>query len=365
LEAYIIKAISVIPGKPDSLIILNLNKPKIQKSTEILVKTLQVGIDGTDFETLNETQPDSVNNKPRMILGHEALGVIKEIGQNVRDFKEGDLVVPTVRRPCNVHSCIPCSNGESDMCITGLYKERGIKELDGYMSEYFVEDQNYLLKIPNQIKDVAVLIEPLSIVEKTIENIFEIQKRLKWDPKTSLILGAGSLGILFSLYLKWRGLKTYVYSRNLKNDIRTNILQGIGVKYISTNDVEIEELKQKLGNIDIIIEATGSSKVAFDGMKILGINGIMALIGITKGNKVIKIPSDKLNLDIVLGNKVIFGAVNSNIRHFEKAKSKLINIKEWLPILRKLITNKYKKEDYRLAFFGSYKQKPIKSIILF
>lgn len=149
-------------------------------------------------------------------MGHESLGIVEEVGNNVIDFSIGDYVVATVRRS---DDCIKCRNGESDMCLKGNSKERGIKGLHEFMSEYYKEKPEYLIKIPDKHKEVGVLLEPLSIVEKGILQMFEIQRRFVWKPRKALIVGAGIIG-LFATLLRTQGLDVYTLATREKDGLK-------------------------------------------------------------------------------------------------------------------------------------------------
>src|SRR5262249_42349905 len=157
--------------------------------------------------------------------GEEWLGEVVEVGPAVARVRPGDLVVPTVRRPCPQAACRACRNSRQDYCFTGDFRERGIKEAHGYMAEFVVEDEKYLNRVPAELRDVGVLVEPLTIAEKALAQIWHVQKRLPWSapgiPEAergrghrAVVLGAGPVGLLGALGLVTAGFETYVYSRS-------------------------------------------------------------------------------------------------------------------------------------------------------
>ena len=81
----------------------------------------------------------------------------------------------TVRRGCG--QCPPCLMGRADMCQTGNYRERGIHGLDGYQTEFVVDKEQYVVSVPAELEAVGVLMEPLSIVEKAIDEALRLQAR--------------------------------------------------------------------------------------------------------------------------------------------------------------------------------------------
>ena len=325
------KAVIVNPNQPNSVAISDVSKPSFTKD-QVLIQTLRVGIDGTDREInagLYGTPPPGFEY---LILGHEAVGKIIEIGENVADFNVGDIVVPTVRRP---DDCEYCQQGYFDLCIKGEYTERGIKGEHGYMAEFFVENPVFLLKIPADLEELAVILEPLSVVEKGIRESWEMQTgRMPWNPKTAIVLGIGMIGILASLVLQSKGLDVWIYSRDVKDSPKVKFMNSLGIHYVSAQDVDLKDLPQHLGiNLDFIFEATGNSTVAITAISIIGLNGILCLTGVTGGATQITICADCLNLEMVLGNKAIVGTVNSNYVDFEQGLNHLIEFKAQYPTL--------------------------------
>ena len=307
------KALAIYPGQKNSMHIEDIEKPK-HDNDSVLIKVLRVGVDGTDKELISAEYGDAPKGYKYLITGHESLGVIEEVGVNVKGFKKGDIVVPTVRRPLG-HSKFD-EIGWSDFTTESVYYERGINLLHGYLTEYIVEKPAFLTKIPEELKGIAVLLEPTSIVEKAISQAYEIQKRMKvWEPKKALFFGTGTLGLLGCMILRLKGLEVHAVARSKPPTINSTLLQEIGVTYHSLKEESLDEIA-KIGPFDIIIEATGYSPNVFEGMKMLAKNGIEILTSVTGGNKEIEVPSDKLNLDFVLGNKTVFGTVNANIDHF-------------------------------------------------
>lgn len=353
------KAVAVIPKKKTSAHLINVVDPKIG-GTDVLVKVIRVGIDGTDSEINDGMYGEAPGKEKKLIIGHESFGVVEEVGKSVRNFKKGDYVVATVRRPCGI--CINCANGESDMCLTGMFKERGIAGLHGFMAEYYKESPDFLVKVPLEFKEIGVFLEPLSIVEKAMHQVFKIQNRMKWNPRNALVLGAGSIGLLATMLLREKGLTTYTVARSPKGCLKSNIAKICGSTYIDVNETCLLGLKQKIGNIDIIIEATGSSKVAFDAMQVLATNGVLCLTSITGGNSRLGISADKINLDMVLGNKLIFGTVNANRKHFEMGITHFQTFQSlWPGLLKKMITRRCALQDFKEGL--DRKREDIKTVL--
>ena len=149
-------------------------------SGEVLVRVIQVGLDGTDTEINEGLYGEATPGDNYFIIGHESLGVVEEVSSGVSDINVGDLVVATVRRP---GGCLNCQAGENDMCLDGNYTEWDIKGAHGFLTDYYVEVPDYLVTLPAEYEPVGVLLEPITVAEKGIVQALEIQRRM-----------AGSLG---------------------------------------------------------------------------------------------------------------------------------------------------------------------------
>ena len=204
------------------------------------------------------------------------------------------------------------------MTTDDIYFERGINLLHGYLSEYYVDDADFIVKIPPGLKEVGVLLEPTTVVEKGIAQAFEIQRRLRvWHPKRAAVMGAGTIGLLATMVLRLKGLDVTTFALNQKPNLNAELIEAIGARYVSTKDKSIAEGSKENGPFDLIFEATGFSPVVFDAMQVLGKNGVLVLSSVTGGDRTIEIPADKINLGFVLGNKVMVGTVNANREYFE------------------------------------------------
>jgi threonine dehydrogenase-like Zn-dependent dehydrogenase len=313
------KAIAVHPGKPNSVHLAELPKPSIQSVGDgkgILVRVLKVGVDATDRE-INEAK---YGNPPPgydfLVLGHESYGIVEEVGPNVRLVRPGDYVTATVRRP---GGSIYDKIGTYDMTSEETYYERGINLLHGYLTEYFVDHEDYIVKIPPGLKHLHVLMEPMSCAAKAIQQAYEVQRRLKvWRPTRAFVLGTGQIGLLAALVLKLRGLDVYCVARSPRGTLASEIVEGIQCTYVSLSETPAAEMVKRIGKADLILDATGSSETAFNAMQYLGHNGVLVWTSITGGNKTTQIPSDKINIEWVLGNKLLLGSVNANKEHFER-----------------------------------------------
>jgi len=333
------KAVVVTPSVKDSSRIQEIPIP-VPSDYEVLVKAISAGIDGTDYEINQGLYGNPPEGEDFLVIGHESLGQVKEIGSGVKELKPGDYVVCIVRRPCP-ENCSNCARDQMDMCLTGNYRERGIKGLHGFLSEYYVVQPRFLVKVPDSLKDIGVISEPVSIVEKAITETYRIQERLSWKPERALVLGAGTIGLLSTFILTIRRIRVSCLAKGEPDKVRQEIFSRLGINYFNVDDTNVETLKNRGERFDIIIEATGFSPLAFHTLDLLALNGIMCRTGISGGDKLITIHSDRINLDMVLGNKVVFGSVNANRTHFEQGLRDLEIInKKWPGLLGKLITRR-------------------------
>ncbi len=347
------KALVVNPGKKDSLHFADVPDPKLSAG-EVLVKMVRAGLCGTDSDINRGDYGQAPEGDDYLVLGHENFGVVQEVGKNVNGFKAGDFVVSTVRRPCGI--CYNCAHGEVDMCSSGKYTERGIMRRHGFMAEFYIEEPQYLNLIPPEIEDIGVLLEPMTVVEKAIDHCFLIQKRMSWMPKMAVVLGAGPVGMLAAAVLRHRGLTTYVVGRDPSNDLRSTIVGQLEAHYFSVANATLMDLKKEINEVDLIIEGTGSSRVAFDAMRLLSPNGIMALLSVTGGHTTAEEPIDAINQELVLQNNVVFGSVNANPRHFKMGAADMVEIeRKWPGVLRQLITNRIPWTDFKRWFGGEIK----------
>jgi len=313
-----VKAIAVIPGKANSVHLAELPMPSVSdvpNGRGVLVRVLRVGVDGTDKEINAAEYGAAPPGCDFLVLGHESFGQVVEVGANVTELKPGDYVVATVRRP---GSSIYDQIGTNDMTTDDVYYERGINLRHGYLTECYVDDAEYIVKVPRGLREVGVLLEPLTVVEKGIAQAYEIQRRLRvWHPKRAAVMGAGTIGLLATLALRLRGLAVTTFSLSPKPNPNADLVEAIDARYISTKEVAIKDGAKKFGPFDVIFEATGASSVVFESMQVLGKLGALVLSSVTGGDHRTEVPADRINLDFVLGNKVMVGTVNANREYFE------------------------------------------------
>ena len=368
------KGVGVVPSER-ALRLIDHPEPAITAPNELKIRTIEVGICGTDREicTFAYGQPPASNDY--LLLGHECLGEVVEVGAAVKNFKAGDLVVPSVRRPCADPSCIPCREGRQDFCRTWTFTERGINQIHGFMTEMFVEEEQFLTPVPADLRDVAVMAEPLTIAEKGLTQAWQVQKRLNWEHdnrdgngrgygRNAVVLGAGPIGLLGAMKLLIEGFRVSIYSRSPKPNFKADIADAIGATYISSVTTTVDDLGQQIGNIDLIYEAVGEGAISFDLMRVLGINGVYIFTGIPAMKAPIPVHADNLMRNIVLKNQAIVGTVNASPQAFIDAIRDLGEFKKrWPKQLAALITGRHTIDGYRELLVG--RAQGIKNVIEF
>ncbi|HET9272385.1 MAG TPA: glucose 1-dehydrogenase [Vicinamibacterales bacterium] len=313
------KALAVIPGRAHSLHLIDVPKPSLDEvpgGRGVLVRVLRVGVDGTDKEIDAAEYGQAPPGDDYLITGHEGFGQVEAVGPAVTGLVPGDFVVATVRRPgTSVYDSI----GTSDMTTDDVYFERGINLRHGFLAEYYVDDAEFIVKVPAGLQDVGVLLEPMTVVEKGIAQAYEIQRRLRvWRPKRAAVMGAGTIGLLAALALRLRGLDVTVFGLRSAPYLNSNLVERLGARYVSAAATPVMDGARDFGPFDVIFEATGYSPVVFDSMRALGKNGVLVLSSVTGGDRHVEVPADRINLEFVLGNKVMVGTVNANREYFER-----------------------------------------------
>jgi threonine dehydrogenase-like Zn-dependent dehydrogenase len=301
----------------------------------VLVQVLRVGVDGTDKEINAAEYGAAPPGYNYLVVGHESFGRVEAVGPQVTELKPGDYVVAMVRRPgSSIYDLI----GSQDLTTDDTYFERGINLRHGFLAEYYADDAGYIVKIPQGLKQVGVLLEPMTVVEKGIAQAYEIQRRLRvWQPKRAAVLGAGTIGLLATLVLRLRGFQVTTFARNPKPSLNADLIEELGARYEITSDLPVIEGAKKYGPFDLIFEATGYSPIVFESMQALGKNGVLVLSSVTGGDRKVEVPADRINLGFVLGNKVMVGTVNAGREHFEAGVRDLAQAEAeypgWLPRL--------------------------------
>jgi threonine dehydrogenase-like Zn-dependent dehydrogenase len=380
------KAVAVFPESKEVKLVEH-EETDISSPTDVKLRVLEVGICGTDKEICAFDYGTPPKDSPYLLIGHESLSEVVETGAGVSRLKQGDLVVASVRRPCPHETCVACRAGRQDFCFTGDFTERGIKEQHGYLTEFVVDDERYMNVLPARLRDVGVLVEPLTIAEKALTQVWQVQQRLPWEcvpaalkkanaaGKTqesgslhsvechrALVLGAGPVGLLGAMALVVAGFDTYVYSREAATSEKGQLVASVGAKYLSAETHNVEQLAEEIGGIDLVYEAVGASSLAFEVMKFLDTNGVFVFTGVPGRKAPVAVDTDLLMRNLVLRNQVAFGTVNAGRDAFEAAIRDLeIFHTRWPEAVNSLITMRVPIEQHSDLLLG--KAGGIKNVI--
>jgi len=330
-------AITVEPHKLDTARLEDIPEPDVSGGS-VLVEAIAVGVCGTDVEIVEGKYGWAPRGKTRLVLGHESLGRVVDPGPG-GVLQKGDLVVGIVRRPDPV-PCANCAVGEWDMCRNGLYTERGIKEIDGFMSERWRIEPEYAMKIDRSLGLLGVLLEPTTVVTKAWEQVRAVGQRAFWEPRTVLITGAGPIGLLAALVGKQHGLEVHVLDR-VQSGAKPDLVRDLGATYHAgaVADVGFEP--------DVIVECTGVGQVIADSLQAVGAGGVVCLTGVGSGGRTTGLSTADVAATMVLRNNVIVGSVNANKRHWYKAGQVLARTdRAWLT---RLLTRREQPEAFRRA----------------
>ncbi|MGB9963745.1 glucose 1-dehydrogenase [Halobacterium hubeiense] len=313
---------------------------------EALVRTLRVGVDGTDHEVIAGGHGGFPADDDHLVLGHEAVGVVDD--PNGTDLDAGDVVVPTVRRRPNGANDY-FERGEPDMAPGGQYHERGIEGAHGFMAEYFTSPAEFLVEIPDALADRDFLVEPASISEKAFEHAYAARSAFDWQPESALVLGNGSLGLLTLAMLEAddRFERTYCLGRRDRPDPTIDLVEALGATYVDSRETPVPEIPDAHEPVDFVYEATGYAKHAFETVDALAPNGVGALLGVPE-EWAFEVDGGRLHRELVLENKALVGSVNSGVDHFEAAVDTLQSLPEWL--FDDLVTGVYDLDEFDRAF---------------
>lgn len=315
------KAITVVPGKPDQVQVSELPHPPTALGG-LLVQGRLIGICGTDVDIVDNGYGWPPPGRDRLVIGHESLGTVLEAPEG-SGFTAGDLVAGIVRRPDPV-PCEPCSLGEWDFCRNGQYTERGIKELDGYGSQLWRIEPEYAIHVDAALGDCGVLIEPASVLAKAWEQTERIFTRASWRPKVALVTGAGPIGLFAALLGVQRGLEVHVLDRNSSGP-KAQLVADLGASF-HTGEVDDIGITP-----DVVMECTGHGSLVFELANVVAPDAVICLMGISSGTRSITVGLDQIDKEMVLENMVLFGSVNAGRRHYQQAAEALAKVdRSWL-----------------------------------
>jgi threonine dehydrogenase-like Zn-dependent dehydrogenase len=333
------RAVTVLPGVRDSIRLDDTAEPPLSDGA-VLVRTRALGICGTDHEILQGLYGSAPAGAERLVLGHESLGVVQEAPPD-SGFSEGDSIVGIVRRPDPL-PCPSCAAGEWDMCRNGGFTERGIKERHGFGSERFRVEPEFAITVDRDLGLAGVLMEPASIVAKAWDHVERVGRRSQaWSAQTLLVTGAGPIGLLAALLGRQRGFDVHVLDRNIGGP-KPGLIRDLG----GTHHAEAQSLRDM--RFDIVMECTAAPALIVESMARCAPSGIVCLLGVSPPGRKTEFDIGGFNRKLVLGNEVVFGAVNANRLHYREAADALARAdRSWLD---RLITRRVPLSRWREAF---------------
>jgi threonine dehydrogenase-like Zn-dependent dehydrogenase len=339
-------------------------EPQILSPTQIALRVREVGVCGTDREIVAGAHGDPPEGERYLVVGHEALAEVLEVGTSVTRLRKGDLVVPTVRRPCRDMRCRACAQGRPDFCVTGEFGQRGIRGVHGYLAERVVDEQRYMVPVPSELRDVAVLAQPLSVAEAALRQVEDYQRRLPWSDefegqggrppaRVAVVIGAGPVGALAALALRVRGWETFIHSREPRGK-KSALAESFGIGWSSRREETLEELSARAGPIDLVLEASGASPLAFEALPALGPNGVFVFTGIPGRKTPVPREVGSVMPGIVLKNQAVLGVTNPSVDAYRAAVQDLALLaRRWPTLLPQLVGSRRPMEDAREVLQGS------------
>jgi glucose 1-dehydrogenase len=301
------------PGQAHTTAVADLPDPRPAPG-ELMLRTLEVGVCGTDREISEGAFGVAPDVGGRLLLGHELLGVVESGGHG---FERGDLVTATVRRSCG--HCEACAEGSPDACHTGDYSERGITRLDGFASEMVAERAEHLVAVPASLGRLGVLAEPASVCARAIRQAKAVGERQPWRAERALVIGPGAIGMITAFFLRLDGFEVWIAGRSPSPNPKASLAEASGARYVCTADTPAADLAAETGGFDVVIEAAGDAQVMLDTLRLLRRGGVACLLGVDGRRRTIDIDGPVLGVDTILQNRALLGSVNAHARDWEAA----------------------------------------------
>jgi len=346
------------------LALRTLPEPEGLAPSQVRVRVERVGLCPLDRALLQGKAGSAPAGRHDLIPGHEMVGRVVQRGEHVRRFRLGDYVVATVRQGCPL--CVHCQQMAPDRCYTGLYRERGIREEDGFLQEVLVLEEADLVPLPDPLAPIGVLVEPLSRVAKGLEEARRVQACLaprcghaphRWDGpawgecKRALVLGEEALALLSAGALRLAGARVTLAGRQPPESPLARLAGAMGADYLPLDAVPPYEVPEWVGRVDLVVDAQARPLPLADTLRVLDRNGVMVLM---EGHReMARAPTSQgplLQAMAEQGLRVV-GCSGSARRHFEEAVRWLEALASQLPPLAEaLAVQTYPLAEFRRAF---------------
>ncbi len=338
-------ALALRPGEAHSTSLEQVADAR-PEAGEVLLRTLRVGVCGTDREMHEGHFGKAPEGSELLVLGHELLARVERDGHG---FERGELVAATVRRSCG--HCDACAAGAPYACMTGDYRERGITRLHGFAAGLVAEAPEHLVRVPSELGTLAVLAEPASICARGIRHARAIGDRQPWKPERALVLGTGAIGMLATYLLRLDGFEVWTVGRTAAGSPKAELAEACGARYVATGETPPADVASDVGGFDVVVEATGDAEVMTGPLGLLGRGGVACLLGIDGRPRRIGLDGPVLGVDAVLENRVLFGSVNAHRRDWEAAVAALAAARaRWPEPLERFVGLRVPLDRYADAF---------------
>lgn len=297
---------------------IDVSEPASPRETQVLCRTIQLGVCGTDRDILDSADPWVPEGESQLILGHECLGEVIAVGGSVTGFAPGDFVVPVVRRSTENEV------ERIDMAPFGAYTERGIAFEHGFSQALWLDEPRYLFKVPPSLCSLAVFTEPLSVAEKAISEAIAIQsgrlpKRWLERPPRVLVTGMGPIGFAAVVAARCRGWEVTMYGRDKPDTFRAEMAEQFSASYVKSEKFIAEPANLEEDGFDLILECTGSDDVVLKVAPAMATCGIMVWLGSVRSPRPKLQPVETLMRNVLVRNQILLGTVNAALRDFELA----------------------------------------------
>jgi glucose 1-dehydrogenase len=340
-----VQGLVTTPGTAHSTEVADLGDPRPGPG-ELLLRTVEVGVCGTDREISEGTFGVAPEGSERLLLGHEFLGVVEEGG---RGFERGDMVAATVRRSCG--HCVACGEGSPDACHTGDYSERGITRLDGFASDLATEAAEHLVAVPRSLGRLGVLAEPSSICARAIRHARAVGERQPWRTERAVVVGPGAIGMLSTYFLRLDGFEVWLAGRSPGSTPKAELAAACGARYVCTEETPLPGLAEETGGFDLAIEAAGDAQAMLDTLALLRRNGVACLLGVDGRQRTLEVHGPVLGVDTILQNRALLGSVNAHTRDWEDAVERLDRARErWPDALERFVGLRVPVDRFEEAF---------------
>jgi len=287
-----------------------------------------------------------------LVLGHELVGIVEATGEGVAGLSEGDCVVAAIRRGCA--QCGACRSGRPDFCTSNGFLEHGIRRLHGFAQPSTDVESSALVHIPPELADIGFLAEPLSVVEKAMDQVEVLRQRLPGvpgEPQRVLVVGAGTVGLLALQLLAIQGCAVTVIDRRPDTSLNAELARRAGARYVRLDAADLWDWRPE-APFDLALECSGNSSAALGLLQHLGEGGGVVWIGVPLGSGTQNLRADDLVARSVLSQHAVIGTVNASAGHVRRAVEDLGRLAP-LGIVREMVTSVIAPADFAQALEGS------------